>query len=259
MFCFKCGKQLADDAQFCPNCGTAVISAAEEMPKEQGRRKAPDGQADFSPNVTQKAGRSQYLHSENARQVISNSAGMQSGNVTQTISRPENPVQETAIPSYEVHDGKRSKKKIIIAISAVAAVLVLVVGIAILSISDDAAYLISRVQNGYLGEYDTVTVKEVLEFSCGGGEWKVGEAKNGEYYVVEYESNGLVLQFTMANMGASTFKVAGIAFDDGSGGSAYETKLYLDALYEYYAEEHPGCGIVVNRSLSNDTLQGHVR
>lgn len=35
MFCYSCGKQLPDDAQFCPSCGTKILRPAEAAPASQ--------------------------------------------------------------------------------------------------------------------------------------------------------------------------------------------------------------------------------
>ena len=217
MFCSKCGKQLADNIQFCPNCGTATTYSTEKR--------------------------------TDAAQEKSNTEESNTKEKTDTMP---------GIPMCEERSTKHSPKKLIAAAAGFIVVLGVIVGFT-LSMNDDGLKLISLVQDGYLGNYDTVTVREVLEYSFGNGQWNAGEAVNGNYYVVEYQADGMQFQFRVDTMDARTFEVSGIAMDGESGWSAYETKTYLDALYSYYAEEHRGSGIVVDWSTSNDTLQGHAR
>ena len=227
MYCSKCGKQIEDDARFCPHCGAE--NQAQETVSPPSSSAAPISKAD-------KPGE---------------------------VGKPDEPDKNKSIPaqiqSYEEHTNKWSKKQIITAASVLAVVAVIIV-LLTLPLNDDRSKLISLVQNGYLGNYDTVTVKEVLEYSFDGGEWNAGEALNGKSYIVEYKANGVTIQFSVPEIGANTFTVSGIGFDgEASGWTAYETKSYLDMMYEYYAEEHRGCGVVVDESTSNDTLQGHAR
>ncbi len=161
--------------------------------------------------------------------------------------------------SCEERTNKWSRKRIITA----ASVLVIAIGIIVwltLPLNDDRSNLISLVQNGYLGNYDMVTVKEVLEYSFAGGEWDAGMTLDGQSYIVEYRTDEVVFQFSVQKIGADTFRVSGIGFDgESTDWTAYETKVYLDILYGIYADEHRGCGVVMDKDTSNNTLQGYVR
>ena len=56
-------------------------------------------------------------------------------------------------------------------------IIISVLGLLMFSSDDSSSKeeLIQFVQNGYLGNYDTVTIKDVLEYVYGVGEWDAGE------------------------------------------------------------------------------------
>lgn len=167
---------------------------------------------------------------------------------------------KTAAP---IEKEKRKKKKpLIIAIAA--AVILIVLGIAIFSGGDssqgEGEQLITMVQNGYLGNYDTVTIKEVLEYMDEDAEWNAGEAASGGYYIVEYKSDDVTIQFSVNGLEEELFKVTGVAAAEmqSSDIEPYELKLYLDSIYQRYANAYPEKGLFIDPDTSNNTLEGHV-
>lgn len=179
--------------------------------------------------------------------------GTENASVTGEGSKPAAPVKKKE---------RRKKKPFIIAVAAV--VVLLVLGVAVFSggdsSQDEGEQLITMVQNGYLGNYDTVTIKEVLEYMDEDAEWNAGEAASGEYYIVEYKGYDMVLQFSVEGLEEETFKVTGIdtAGLEGSGMAAYDLKFFLDSIYQLYANAHPEKGLSIDTSTSNDTLTGHI-
>lgn len=161
-----------------------------------------------------------------------------------------------------VKKGKsRKKKKAPVIIIAIAVLVVL--GVLIFSDNDASSekeQLIALIQNGYLGNYDTVTIKEVLESMDENAEWNAGEAVSEEHYIVEYKGNNITVQFSVNGLEEEAFKVSGI--DIAGMGSAdmeaYDVKIYLDGIYQLYADSHPEKGLYIDTSTSNNTLKGHV-
>lgn len=155
---------------------------------------------------------------------------------------------------------KRKKKRgfvIIIAIIAIICGIFVFSGNASSSIPDG---LILSVQNGYLGHYDTVTIQEVLESVYQDGEWNAGEAKSGDYYIVEYSSKNAIIQFSIDSLDAEKFNVSGVRADevDEDSAEAYDVKVYMDNVYFLYSETHPEKELNIDESISNNTLEGHV-
>ena len=169
---------------------------------------------------------------------------------------------ESSKPAAPVKKGERKKKKpLIIAIAA--AVILLVLGIAVFSGGDssqsEGEQLIAMVQNGYLGNYDTVTIKEVLEYMDADAEWNAGEATSGECYIVECKEDDITIQFSIDRLEEESFRVTFVeAVGIESSAEAYDVKLYLDGLYQLYANAYPGKGLLIDTSTSNDTLTGHI-
>ena len=141
-------------------------------------------------------------------------------------------------------------------------IIISVLGLLMFSSDDSSSKeeLIQFVQNGYLGNYDTVTIKDVLEYVYGVGEWDAGEATDGKRNIVEYREKDIALQFSIDIGESETFQVSGIdAVDfDSSNGAAYDLKVYLDEMYRLYAEAYPESGLYIDVTTSNDTLEGHI-
>lgn len=143
-------------------------------------------------------------------------------------------------------------------------VLIVVVAVAINGCSDDSSSGIAEekmvmVQEGYLGNYDAVTIKEVFEDTIKNGKWGGGTAKEGDYYIVEYKNSETTIQFTVYD-GEETFKVSGFESKNiDAAVEAYDVKTYLDALYALYAAEFPEKRLAIDTSTDNDTLVGHIR
>ncbi len=119
--------------------------------------------------------------------------------------------------------------------------------------------LIQMVQNGHLGNYDVVTIKEVLEYVYGDGEWNTGAAIDGKRNIVEYKDKDITIQFSVDLDEKEIFSVSGINAPglDNSNLEAYDAKIYLDEIYQLYSDACPEKGLYIDRSTSNDTLKGH--
>lgn len=128
------------------------------------------------------------------------------------------------------------------------------------SSSTDTDKMIEMVQNGYLGHYDTVTVKEVLEYVFQDGKWNAGESTKGAYYIVEYKGPAGGMQFSIEGADAETFQISSVRAEelDVSDMEASDVKLYVDSLYEQYAGNFPEKGLNIDKSLSNNTMSGHI-
>lgn len=162
-------------------------------------------------------------------------------------------------PIQQKPEKKKQKKKWLIGV--IAAVAIFFLGIVIFSGGETTAdELIDLIQNGYLGNYDTVTIKEVLEYASKGGEWEVYETADGDHYVIEYSGEDIRIQFSIDGLEAETFRISGIDAKgiDVSEMEAYDVKVYMDDLYRLYANEFPQKGLYIDISVSNDTLEGHV-
>lgn len=174
----------------------------------------------------------------------------------QIVTTPQQTVNDYFV---QKKTNKKKRKKWLIGI--IAAIVIIVLGIVIFS-SDDGTMgdkLIELVQNGYLGNYDTVTIKDVLEYVSKNGEWIAGETADGDHYVVEYNGEDIRIQFTIDGLDAETFRLSGIEAEgiDSSAMEAYDVKIYMDDLYRLYAKEYPQKGLYIDKSVSNDTLEGH--
>ena len=49
-FCIHCGKELADGARFCANCGTSVVVGHEQDKSENQQKTVYDGRIHKCPN-----------------------------------------------------------------------------------------------------------------------------------------------------------------------------------------------------------------
>lgn len=174
-----------------------------------------------------------------------------------STSEPEQKKQ--AVP-VKKEKKERKKKKVPVIIIAIAALLIL--GIVIFSGGDSSPSseeLVALVQNGYLGNYDTITIKEVLEYTDKDAEWNAGEAVSGGYYIVEYKGDDITIQFSVDKLEDGLFRVSALRVVgmEGSTTEAYDVKVYLDSLYQLYANAHPEKGLCIDMSTSNNTLEGH--
>lgn len=166
------------------------------------------------------------------------------------------------IPDKKGTKGKKGKNKRKLPVVIIALVALFVLGIVIFSGSDSSPaseQLVSLVQNGYLGNYDTVTIKEVLDYTDGDAKWNAGEAVSGEYYIVEYKGDSLTIQFSVNGLEEKLFKVSGVEAVgmETADMDAYDVKVYLDSIYQLYANAHPEKGLYIDMSTSNNTLEGH--
>ena len=149
--------------------------------------------------------------------------------------------------------------KAIIAVVVIVAVLavVLVIGSSSDTESVDINEIIESVQDGYLGSYDTVSIKSVLDYVYGEDEWKGGISNSGEYYIVEFVNDYVDIQFTVYE-GEDTFSVSALALPGvDETYTAYDVKTFMDALYSSYAGMYPDSGLYIDTSTSNNTLVGH--
>lgn len=150
---------------------------------------------------------------------------------------------------------KLSIKKVILGCALLFAIFII---FAVLGDDSDEVYNknLELVQYGYLGNYDTVTVKEVLEYSADNSIWSGGEAKDKDIYIIEFKNDMYKIQFT-TNIENHTFKVSSMSIADIPETEPYEVKVYLDAIYEQYSEEYPEKGVAIDTSTDNDTLKGY--
>jgi hypothetical protein len=116
---------------------------------------------------------------------------------------------------------------------------------------------VADVQMGYLGNYNTVTIKEVLEFNWSGGRWYNDINDDGEVFIDYRTDDKNIIQFTM-DKDMKTFRVSALVAEDLKGDQASDVKWYLDAMYEKYAKSTQNKDITIDTSLDNYTLQGSV-
>ncbi|MCD8111099.1 MAG: hypothetical protein LUE14_13610 [Clostridiales bacterium] len=126
-----------------------------------------------------------------------------------------------------------------------------------------AAEFSEEVQNGYLGNYDTVTVKEVIEYLYAGGEWTYGTSNDGTYYVVDYCNEDYVeIQFVVYDDGSETFTVSGMDLftDDTDSYSSSGVAAFLNSIYRSYINAYPECGLTAatdDEMADEAVLDGH--
>ena len=244
-YCAKCGTVMDAEALFCPNCGNRAADLSESQQAAQ-----PQSNQQIQP---QSAASPQWQ----------STAGAQ----PQSAASPQ--WQNAAGVQSKGAGGKEKKKgsclpKVII---AAAVIVVLVIVIAIMGGGDDtesrAEELCEEVQNGYLGNYDTVTVKEVIEYLYAGGAWTYGTSTDGEYYIVDYCNEEYIeIQFTVYDDGSETFEATGFdSFtDDTDTYSKSALAAFLNSVYGSYISSHPECGLTAVPDDEKDdatVLEGH--
>lgn len=211
---------------FCPNCGNEVREGAA-----------------FCPNC-----------------------GNRIGGGTETKTGVTDAAKETAPVTKKRPEKKKGKGKII-ALVVVAVIVVAVIALFLSSGGEDeasekAVEFCEEVQNGYLGNYDTVTLQTVMEEVYPDGDWNYGTSNDGTYYIVEYtEGDEIDIQFTVYDDGSETFTVSGfdIPYDtDTESYSEEDVAMMLNAMYYAYADAND-CGISVGGIDLYDTLvlSGH--
>ena len=117
------------------------------------------------------------------------------------------------------------------------------------------------VKNGYLGNYKTVSISKVLETNFKGCEikWDNFETTDEKNIVEVFIKNPtldktLKIQFSLNK--DDTFEVVHVSVDGEAFKTPYESKVFLDALYESYAEIASDYSVVADYETSNDTLKG---
>lgn len=155
---------------------------------------------------------------------------------------------------------KPKKKKWLLPVGVAAVIVILIGALSSGGSSDDAdkvSNLITEVRNGYLGHYDTVPIEDALSYIYGDGVWDGGKASAGEYYIVEFSSEYIIIQFAVYD-GEETFSVCGFEIPGVEETyKAYDIKRYLDSVYSVYAGAYPEYGLVIDESTDNNTLEGH--
>lgn len=76
----------------------------------------------------------------------------------------------------------------------------------------DEDYYIEQIQNGYLGTYSTVSVKDVFEAIFPDGSWHAGTMEDDEYFVTyiwytDYDEQELIVSFEGNDDGSETFEL----------------------------------------------------
>ena len=116
------------------------------------------------------------------------------------------------------------------------------------------------VKNGYLGNYKTVSISKVLETNFKGCEIKWDNFKADEKNIVEVFIKNPTLDKTLKILFSlnkdETFEVIYTSVDGEAFKTPYESKVFLDALYESYAEIASDYSVVADYETSNDTLKG---
>lgn len=145
------------------------------------------------------------------------------------------------------NEKKKSKNALIIGIALAAVVLLLVALSSLQSGTVGADVPIRLVQNGHLGEYTDMTVKELLDYSYdflyANSKWDGGETDSGKMivevrYYDEQVDDGVVIQFEMLD--DECFKIA--AFVDPMMTIEQSTDLLAGLNYKYmvaYIVENP--------------------
>lgn len=121
-------------------------------------------------------------------------------------------VQDTIIhetPKTPMEASKPKKKMTLLYIVLAAAVILIGVIVVLAAIGDPVDEAISTVQNGYLGEYTDLMVKDILDASYGlmyeNSDWNGGTTNSGDmlvevkYYDAAEKEDGVTIQFTMLN------------------------------------------------------------
>lgn len=120
----------------------------------------------------------------------------------------------------------------------------------------DAKQNLTDVKLGYLGEYDMVPVKTVLENNWPGGGWDSFETDKKQ--IVEYAGEDRtenLIQFSVQPKKES-FEVVYLKKDGEVIESSSDMKWELDSFYEEFSADYPELGIEVDSSQDNDTVKG---
>lgn len=113
---------------------------------------------------------------------------------------------------------------------------------------------LTEVQNGYLGNYNMVSVKEVLEYTWQDGKWDSYDSD--DIHIVEYAlEQKNKIQFAV-NDEDKSFEVVYFKTDSTVIDKAISVKQYLDDFYKAYGHENMNRGIVIDYSIANDTMLG---
>lgn len=145
----------------------------------------------------------------------------------------------------------------VIGVLVIAIVLLLVVTQLKGKDSFDAEQNLADVKLGYLGDYDMVPVKSVLEHVWEGGSWDSFETDDKQ--IVEYagaDRNENLIQFAVKPK-KETFEVVYFKKDGSVIESASDIKWELDSFYQEFAGDYPTLGIQVDSSQENDTVNGN--
>lgn len=114
MFCRNCGKEIENDARFCPFCGTKTVMETEAEPEAVASQSVPQPEPVAEPAVT-----------PDANPVADNASAFNTGNAAQNNYNPAfMPGAQGAAVKKE-----KSKKPVIVAAVAVVAVIAIVVGV----------------------------------------------------------------------------------------------------------------------------------
>ncbi|MCD8148271.1 MAG: YARHG domain-containing protein [Clostridiales bacterium] len=241
MFCSNCGSEVKDGIAFCPNCGS-------QMGKDRMEK-----MADTDDGVTRK-------ESETKKQTRKEKKAEKKGG------------KEKSVVGNSVNDGKKPKKKRHIGRNIGLVILAIIVVIIICSVvscfnteytdDDRAKSYCSKVKQGYLGDYNTVEVQNLLESAYPDGEWDYGYPDDVSYFIVEYTDEDMIdIQFRIDPSDDDTdFYITGFA----SPGSDYtytteEAAEVLHSLYWAYGTDNENTGIDVDDIDETDTsvLTGH--
>lgn len=126
--------------------------------------------------------------------------------------------------------------------------------------SSDSDENINLVKNGFLGNYKTVSISKIIDSNFSNADIKWSSFKSSEKNIVEVQVNDssinktMILQFSINSN--NTFNVAHLNINGQALSEPYDVKLFLDGLYEYYAEASSDKSIIADTDTSNDTLKG---
>lgn len=116
--------------------------------------------------------------------------------------------------------------------------------------------MLDLVQNGYLGNYNTVSIKDVMEYTWADGTWEAYETdddkKIAEYYL-DRDKN--LIQFMIT--GEDSFEVVHLKYNGKVSQTAFETKKLLDQMYQDYKLGHSDVELDIDFSTDNVTTDGH--
>lgn len=127
-------------------------------------------------------------------------------------------------------------------VGGIAAVIVMVC-IGVMNLGNNTDDALAVVQDGHYGKYDTVTVKEVLEYNWNNGEWDAFTADDADQsMIVEYAKDAernTLLQFKVdrqnENFDLVYFEIDGNALADKAAGA----EALMDLYYSYFNAKFP--------------------